>query len=879
MNIHDKLVRLSLFSTLVLVSYLFTFWNLNRYTTPTFAEINSPYSNLQRDVLGGNDDEEIYDTEVLSSGKVLSLGSGSSASYYRNIVIYRYNSNGTIDTTFNGGLGYTTVVENKNVTPYSMVIQNDGKIVVTGDKYIDGTNGWNMIIWRFNSDGTLDTSFNGTGIVTHHSAAGGNGDDTARDIKITSSGKIIVVGDSKGSSSFDRDLVVWKYNTDGTLDTSFDSDGIFTVSTEDCSGCRDFGYRFDIDSNNKIVIAGVRNNPGNEYGLILHRVNENGGLDTTFNSTGHKSFIFNGMQDSLTKANRFKVLSNGKYLIVGETRRDGPTYDYDGLIVRVNPDSSYDTSFNSTGYKYFDISTTSQKFHDFIIEPNGKYVLVGEESNGQDMLITRINDNGEIDSTFGTNGVLTYNNIGGGNQYERANSIAIKDNKYYIGGISEGATTYLDSFMLVLTNTYQVKNLTGGMKAFVGENEVTLGTGYGAYGSQTLRIEDSSGKYITNLNATFNNDLDFSSFVASSDSINYKSYVGALTGITGVTSTYDLYIPKKEGDNVVGLCPNQVSFENISTSCTSYSRIVTPESMEIGGNKYWKLPALTSPYGAFSQDFKVKKVKIDSIGLITKIPEKDSLKYYFLSSTLEIKGSADPNVTVKFKLGDTYYSTLADSSGTFSIEIKNVPTGSNVFSYFAVTNDNIESEKRALEIVLGCENFTKTLKDIYCPDTVEEENSSTSSTTSPSSTTTSSSSSTSSDNITILFRDNTDSPILGISVFIGDKTYVTDNNGAIKVDKTTAKGETKILVNGQTFIQDLDSKEDIKIIVAIDPSLAKQSSISSLNTGTSINKFVNISTIPYILGCLILTFLIIVIVFILRKRKKKEIDEEVKTSP
>ena len=879
MSLHDKLVRLSLFSTLVLISYLFTFWNLNRYSTPTFAEINSSYSNIHRDVLGGNDDEEIVDTKVLSNGKILSLGSGSNASYYRNIAIYKYNSNGTIDTTFNNGLGYITINENKNVTPYSMAIQNDGKIVVAGDKYIDGTNYWDMIVWRFNSDGSLDTSFNGTGIVTHHGAAGGSGDDTGRDIKITESGKILVVGDSASAVSNDRDLVIWKYNTDGTLDTSFDSDGIFTINSEDCSGCRDFGYRFDLDSNNKIVIAGVRNNPGNEYGLILHRVNENGGLDTSFNSTGHKSFSFVGMQDSSTNPNRFKVLSNGKYLIVGETRRDGPTYDYDGLVVRVNPDSSFDTSFNSTGYKYFDISTNSQKFHDFIIEPSGKNVLVGEVSNGQDMLITRLNDNGETDTTFGTNGILTYNNIGGGNVYERANSIASKDNKYFIGGVSRGATTYLDPFMLVLTNTYQVKNLSNGMKAFVGENEVTFGTGYGTYGSQTLRIEDSSGKYITNLNATFNSDLDFSSFVASSDSINYKSFVGVIAGITGVTSTYDLYIPKKEGDNVVGLCPNQVSLEAITSTCIGYSRITNGVSEEIGDIKYWKLAGLTTPYGAFSQNFKVNKVKIESIGLINKIPESDTLKYYFLSSTLDIKGSADPSVTVKFKLGDTYYTSQTDSNGKFSIEIKSVPTGSNTFTYYAVTSDNIESERRTLIMVLGCENFTPTLKDIYCPDNIETETSSSSTSTTTTTSSLTSATSSVADSITILIRDNSDSPVLGVDVFVGDEKYTTDKNGEIQVDKKIAEKETVITVGNQKFNRNLSEPGEIKIIVAIDPSVSKQSSISRPNIGTVVSTYVNVNTLPVILTCLVLVFVITIFAIILRRKRNKQFEEEFKTSP
>ncbi len=879
MNLHDKLVRLSLFSTLVLVSYIFTFWNLNRYSAPSFAEINSSFSSLQRDALGGNDDEEIYDTKVLSDGKILSLGSGSNASYYRNIVIYKYNSNGTSDTSFNGGLGYITINENKNVTPYSMAIQNDGKIVVTGEKYIDGTNLWDMIIWRFNTDGTLDTSFNGTGILTHHGAAGGSGDDTGRDIKITESGKIFVVGDSASAISNDRDLVVWKYNSNGTLDTSFDSDGIFTINSEDCSGCRDFGYRFDIDSTNKLVIAGVRNNPGNEYGLILHRVNENGGLDTSFNSTGHKSFVFTGMQDFMTTPSRFKVLSNGKYLIVGVTRKNGPTYDYDGLIVRVNPDSSFDTSFNSTGYKYFDISTSSEKFHDFIIDPSGKYIVVGEVSTGQDVLVTRINENGETDTTFGTNGVLTYNNIGGGNQYERANSIALKDNKYFIGGISKGATTYLDSYMLVLTNTYQVKNLSGGMKGFVGENEVTIGTGYGSYGPQTLRIEDSNGKYITNLNSTFNSDLDFSSFVAGSDSVNYKSYVGALTGITGVTSTYDLYIPKKDGDNVVGLCPNQVSIESITSSCTNYTRVLNGTTEEIGDNKYWKISGLTSPYGAFSQNFKVNKVKIESIGLINNIPDKDSLKYYFLSSTLDIKGSADPSITIKFKLGDTYYTSQTDSNGKFSIEIKSVPTGSNTFTYYAVTSDNIESEKRTLVIVLGCENFTPTLKEIYCPDNVETETTSSSTSTTSATSSSLSSSTTVSDSITVLIRDNNDSPVLGVDVYVGDRKYTTDKNGEIMVEKNVAETETVITVGDQKFTRNLSESGEFKIIVAIDPSISKQSSISRPNIGTVASTYINVSTLPVILACLVLALVITVFVIILRRKKKKQLEEEFKTSP
>ena len=78
---------------------------------------------------------------------------------------------------------------------------------------------------RYNTDGTLDTSFDSDGKVT---TAIGSGNDDACSVAIQSDGKIVVAGDSNNGSNDDFALV--RYNTDGTLDTSFDSDGKVTTA-------------------------------------------------------------------------------------------------------------------------------------------------------------------------------------------------------------------------------------------------------------------------------------------------------------------------------------------------------------------------------------------------------------------------------------------------------------------------------------------------------------------------------------------------------------------------------------------------------------------------------------------------------------------------
>src|SRR5262245_56071983 len=126
---------------------------------------------------------------------------------------------GSLDTTFGNGGIVTTAFETIS-NPNAVAIQPDGKIVVAGyDLY---TPGGVIAIARYNKDGSLDNSFGGDGkVITSIS-----GYDGVRALAIQADGKIVVTGHTGGRA---WDILVARYNSDGSLDPSFDGDGITTI--------------------------------------------------------------------------------------------------------------------------------------------------------------------------------------------------------------------------------------------------------------------------------------------------------------------------------------------------------------------------------------------------------------------------------------------------------------------------------------------------------------------------------------------------------------------------------------------------------------------------------------------------------------------------
>lgn len=126
-------------------------------------------------------------------------------------------ADGSLDATFDND-GWTTTDFGSNDEGIAVALQSDGKIVVAGNSNND------FAVARYNSNGSLDTSFDSDGMLTTD-LTGGN--DEAQAVAIQSDGKIVVAGRSYTGSSYD--FAVVRYNSDGTLDTTFSDDGIVTT--------------------------------------------------------------------------------------------------------------------------------------------------------------------------------------------------------------------------------------------------------------------------------------------------------------------------------------------------------------------------------------------------------------------------------------------------------------------------------------------------------------------------------------------------------------------------------------------------------------------------------------------------------------------------
>ncbi|MCP4387141.1 MAG: DUF642 domain-containing protein, partial [Gammaproteobacteria bacterium] len=207
---------------------------------------------------------------VQSDGKILVAGYSHNGSDY-DFALTRYNADGTLDTSFGGGDGVaTTAVGSADDYAQKVALQSDGKILVSGSSW-NGTD-YEFAVVRYNADGTLDTSFDTDGKVTVDLTAG---DDDAYGMAVQDDGKILVSG-----TDGNLDFTVVRINTDGSLDTSFDTDGIVTIDFP--YGGSDFGDQVFVQSDGKILLSGRADASAGNADFALARLNSDGSLDTSF---------------------------------------------------------------------------------------------------------------------------------------------------------------------------------------------------------------------------------------------------------------------------------------------------------------------------------------------------------------------------------------------------------------------------------------------------------------------------------------------------------------------------------------------------------------------------------------------------------------------
>ena len=279
---------------------------------------------------------------------------------------------GGIVTTQVGPLSAGTAIE----VIYDLVIQPNGKIVAVGSTY-DGLDR-NSAVVRYNPDGTLDSSFSEDGKVAMGLSPL---NDEAYAVALQADGKIVVAGFVDTPPVGGAELVITRYNPDGTLDPAFSTDGIALP------GAYAIGYDLIIQPDGKIVTIG-----GSPSGAVIVRLAPDGTLDASFSG----GIVIFENRDARAGA----ILPNGDLVIGGHTTQG---------IVR-HWVARFDASGNFKGETFTDVTGNPSP-------PNGRSIVrmattgTGDAytigSSPGNVLLSRYNAGGAIDTTLGNGGLLT----------------------------------------------------------------------------------------------------------------------------------------------------------------------------------------------------------------------------------------------------------------------------------------------------------------------------------------------------------------------------------------------------------------------------------------------------------------------------------------
>jgi len=369
---------------------------------------------------------------VQRDGKIVVAGVAFTA-HKSDFALVRYNTDGSLDKTFNR-TGKVTTTIGGSAGANSVAVQSDGKIVVAGHSADAGKQDFALV--RYNTDGSLDTTFNRTGKVTTTIGDGAG----ANSVAVQSDGKIVVAGHSSTDRKYEFALV--RYNADGNLDTTFNSTG--KVTTAIGSG-KDEGYCVALQTDGKILVAGNSINNSREYEFALVRYNTDGSLDTSFNGTGKVTTTIgrDGSADSVA------VQSDGKIVLAGScfTGRQS-----EFALARYNADGSLDTSFNGVGTLTTAIGG-GDAAHSVTVQSDGKIVVAGSATVGNgNFALVRYNADGSLDTTFHGTGKVTTAIGSSHNLGYKGSGVALQsDGKILVTGYS--FNTGRDYFALVRYKT------------------------------------------------------------------------------------------------------------------------------------------------------------------------------------------------------------------------------------------------------------------------------------------------------------------------------------------------------------------------------------------------------------------------------------------
>jgi uncharacterized delta-60 repeat protein len=308
-----------------------------------------------------------YDLALQADRKIVAVGGSGSGGF----AIARYNPDGTLDPSFGTDGRVETRFESAGgAEARGVALQPDGKIVVAGDIDAGELTGFDFALVRYNPDGSLDAGFGAGGkVVTSFD----RGSDAATNVVVQPDGKIVAGGWSRAAVGFAMYFALARYNADGSLDTSFDGDGLATTAIGDHSWI----YGLAVQPDGMIVAGGQADFSGYHHHFALARYRQDGQLDRSFDGDGIV----------VTSIGRYEAIGrdlalqpDGKLILAGYALNFS---EYDFAVARYNADGSLDNGFGCDGLVTVAFGSRNDYGSAVGVQADGK-VLVSGASKGDE---------------------------------------------------------------------------------------------------------------------------------------------------------------------------------------------------------------------------------------------------------------------------------------------------------------------------------------------------------------------------------------------------------------------------------------------------------------------------------------------------------------
>jgi uncharacterized delta-60 repeat protein len=342
----------------------------------------------------------------------------------QDFALVRYRPDGSLDPSLAGTGRLVIPVANGDGNDYAEAItrQPDGKILLAGPvKTADGS--YDFAVVRLHPDGKLDESFDGpsgdgNGIV-RIGVAPANGNDLAMSMTLFFD-DIVVAGSS--TTNDNPELSVIRLNSDGTLDTSFDGDSGAGDGKVIIAGTTDLERAYDVEtalikkakgkapSQFGLVLTGQRG-LGSSSNFLTARIRANGTLDTSFSSDGIA--VQDEAPGRIDQANAAVTQKDGRIVVAGFAERSygGGAYFFDITLLRYRRNGTLDDTFSGDGIVHTRFHSGTPSLADAILrQPDGKYVVsgwaLGDVAVGTDFdfALVRYLPGGTPDKAFGEAG-------------------------------------------------------------------------------------------------------------------------------------------------------------------------------------------------------------------------------------------------------------------------------------------------------------------------------------------------------------------------------------------------------------------------------------------------------------------------------------------